>query len=97
MAMGNALSQGATIRECRIVPCHVHYAKIVFQLGNRVPEFEALAARLSAEFGKGFSVRALQQMRKFYVLFLSLNALRSQLTWTHYLLLLQVDNDKARE
>ena len=95
--MGNALSQEATIRECRIVPCHVHYAKIVFQLGNRVPEFESLAARLAAEFGKGFSVRTLYQMRKFYALFPSLNALRSQLTWTHYLLLLQVENDKARE
>ena len=95
--MCNALSQGATIRKCRIVPCHVHYAKIVFQLGNRVPEFESLAARLAAEFGKGFSVRTLYQMRKFYVLFPSLNALRSQLTWTHYRLLLQVDNDRARE
>lgn len=68
-----------------------------FQMGNRVPEFESLAARLAAEFGKGFSVRTLYQMRKFYVLFPSLNALRSQLTWTHYRLLLQVDNDRARE
>lgn len=67
-----------------------------FQLGSRVPEFESLAARLSAEFGKGFSVRTLYQMRKFYILFPSLNALRSQLTWTHYRLLLQVDNDEAR-
>ena len=67
-----------------------------FVLGNRVSELQTLAARLSAEFGKGFSVRALYQMRKFYVLFPSLNALRSQLTWTHYRLLLQVDNDEAR-
>ena len=58
-----------------------------FHLGSRVPEFEFLASRLSAEFGKGFSVRTLYQMRKFYVLFPSLNALRSQLTWTHYRLL----------
>ena len=35
-------------------------------------------------------------MRKFYILFPSLNALRSQLTWTHYCLLLQVDNDDER-
>lgn len=67
-----------------------------FQLGNRVPEFESLATRLASEFGKGFSVRTLYQMRKFYVLFPSLNALRSQLIWTHYRLLLQVDNDEAR-
>ena len=67
-----------------------------FQLGNRVPEFEALSTRLSAEFGKGFSVRTLQQMRKFYLCFPDANALRSRLTWTHYRLLLQVDNDEAR-
>ena len=67
-----------------------------FQLGNRVPEFETLATRLSAEFGKGFSVRTLQQMRKFYLCFPDANALRSRLTWTHYRLLLQVDNEEAR-
>lgn len=67
-----------------------------FQLGNRVPEFETLAIRLSAEFGKGFSVRTLQQMRKFYLCFPDANALRSRLTWTHYRLLLQVENKEAR-
>lgn len=67
-----------------------------FQLGNRVLEFEALATRLSAEFGKGFSVRTLQQMRKFYLCFPDANALRSRLTWTHYRLLLQVENKEAR-
>ena len=67
-----------------------------FQLGNRVPEFAALATRLSAEFGKGFSVRTLQQMRKFYLCFPDANALRSRLTWTHYRLLLQVENEEAR-
>ena len=67
-----------------------------FQLGNRVPEFAALATRLSAEFGKGFSVRTLQQMRKFYLSFPDANALRSRLTWTHYRLLLQVENEEAR-
>ena len=63
---------------------------------HRVPEFETLATRLSAEFGKGFSVRTLQQMRKFYLCFPDANALRSRLTWTHYRLLLQVDNEEAR-
>ena len=67
-----------------------------FQLGNRVLEFEALATRLSAEFGKGFSVRTLQQMRKFYLCFPDANSLRSRLTWTHYRLLLQVENKEAR-
>ena len=45
------------------------------------------------EFGKGFSVRTLQQMKKFYVMFPNTNALRSQLTWAHYRLLLSVENE----
>ena len=36
-------------------------------------------------------------MRKFYVLFPNTNALRSQLTWTHYRALLRVENDAARK
>jgi len=46
--------------------------------------------------GKGFSVRTLQQMKKFYVMFPNTNSLRSQLTWTHYRLLLSVENEQAR-
>ena len=45
---------------------------------------QKLSDKLTAEFGKGFSVRTLQQMKKFYTLFPIVNALRSQLTWTHY-------------
>ena len=35
-------------------------------------------------------------MKKFYVLFPNTNALRSQLTWTHYRALLRVENDDVR-
>ena len=58
---------------------------------------QQLSKRLSQEFGKGFDVRNLQQMKKFYTLFPNTNALRSQLTWTHYRTLLRVENEKARE
>ena len=51
---------------------------------------------LRSEFGSGFSVRSLQQMKKFYLVFPNTNALRSQLTWTHYRSLLRVDNEEAR-
>ena len=58
---------------------------------------QELSNRLTEEFGKGFSVRTLQQMKKFYVTFPNTNALRSQLTWTHYRLLLSVENEQARQ
>ncbi len=55
-----------------------------------------LSERLTQEFGKGFDVRNLQQMKKFYLVFPNTNALRSQLSWTHYRILLQVENEVAR-
>lgn len=56
-----------------------------------------LSERLVKEFGAGFGVRNLQQMKKFYLLFPNTNAVRSQLTWTHYRCLLRVENPEARE
>ena len=43
-----------------------------------------LADKLTEEFGKGFTVRNLQMMRQFYLTFPNANALRSELSWTHY-------------
>ena len=43
-----------------------------------------LADKLTTEFGKGFTVRNLQMMRQFHVTFPNANALRSELSWTHY-------------
>ena len=43
-----------------------------------------LADKLTSEFGKGFSVRNLQMMRQFYLIFPNANALRSELSWTNY-------------
>ena len=57
---------------------------------------QELSSHLTKDFGKGFSVRTLQQMKKFYVMFPNTNELRSQLTWTHYRLLMSVENEQAR-
>jgi hypothetical protein len=56
-----------------------------------------LAAALTAEFGKGFDERNLRNMRAFFQNFPNWNALRSELSWTHYRLLLRVDNSEARQ
>lgn len=57
---------------------------------------EELSRRLSAEFGKVFDRSNLWNMRAFYQTFPILDALRRELTWTHYRLLLRVDNPQAR-
>ena len=56
-----------------------------------------LAQALSHEFGKGFDERNLRNMRAFFQQFPNWNALRSELSWTHYRLLLRVDGADARQ
>jgi predicted nuclease of restriction endonuclease-like (RecB) superfamily len=58
---------------------------------------ESLASRLTAEFGRGFDASNLYKMSLFYRLFPNLDALRPELSWTHYRTLLRVEDAKARE
>lgn len=58
---------------------------------------ENLSKKLSKEFGAGFTIRNLRNMRKFYLLFQNRHAVRTELTWTHYRSLLRVENEKARQ
>lgn len=78
-----------------------------WQIGRHIVEFEQEGARraaygkqllstlakvLTSEFGKGFDERNLRYMRDFYQTFPIWNAVRSELSWTHYRRLLRVDN-----
>lgn len=58
---------------------------------------KSLSKELQPEFGSGFSVRQLELMRQFYKIFPIANALRSQLSWAHYRLLIRIDNQPKRE
>ena len=56
---------------------------------------QSLADHLTAEYGSGYSFRQLNFCRQFYLSFSNMNALRSQLNWTQYRLLLRIgDRDK---
>ena len=55
-----------------------------------------LSERLTAEFGQGYTVRNLQMMRKFYLTFPNANTLCSELSWSHYRLLMRVPDKAAR-
>ena len=58
----------------------------------------SLAEKLKSEGVKGFGRNNLWYMRQFYLKFPEkLHALRGELSWTHYRLLLKVDSDAARE
>ncbi|MCP4105755.1 MAG: DUF1016 domain-containing protein [Desulfobacteraceae bacterium] len=56
-----------------------------------------LSEKLSDEFGKGFDKRNLFYMRQFYLTFPIVNALRSQLSWTHYRLLMKIEDEAERQ
>jgi predicted nuclease of restriction endonuclease-like (RecB) superfamily len=56
-----------------------------------------LSKQLAADFGKGFTVANLKNMRQFYLNFSNGYALRSELSWSHYRLIMRVENEKARQ
>ncbi|MEA3255438.1 MAG: DUF1016 N-terminal domain-containing protein, partial [Candidatus Altiarchaeota archaeon] len=56
-----------------------------------------LSLRLTHEFGKEFNRTNLKYIRQFHLKFPKVNALRAELTWTHYRLLLRVDKEQARQ
>ena len=56
-----------------------------------------ISKELTSEFGKGFDVTNLRKMRQFYQVFPIRDALRLELSWTHYRLLMKVDNTPRRE
>lgn len=56
-----------------------------------------LSVQLTEEFGKGFDASNLRNMRSFYLSFPKCDALSHALSWTHYRLLIRIDNIQARE
>ncbi len=63
--------------------------------GKQIMEY--LSERLTAEFGKGFSIRNLRNMRRFYLAFPIRQTLSAELSWSHYLLLMKVENETERK
>ena len=72
------------------------------QGGNATAEYgsrllEELSKQMTVDFGKGFTVANLKNMRQFYLAFQNRYALRSELSWTHYRLIMRVENEQARQ
>jgi predicted nuclease of restriction endonuclease-like (RecB) superfamily len=83
-----------------------------WEVGRHIVEFEQgglaravygtqllarLAERLTTEFEKGFDASNLQKMRQFYACFPISDAVRPELSWTHYRMLLRVEDASARK
>ncbi len=55
-----------------------------------------LAVQLTQEFGKGFDDRNLRNMRMFYLAFPIYDAMRQQLSWTHYRIISRLETEEKR-
>lgn len=56
-----------------------------------------LSKKIEPEFGSGFSYRQLNRCRQFYRAFPIVSALRTQLNWMQYKLLISIDNPDKRQ
>jgi len=56
-----------------------------------------LSIKLTESYGQGFDESNLRNIRKFYLVFTKRDALRHELSWTHYRHLMRVEKDNARE
>lgn len=57
---------------------------------------DKLSQKLTSEFGKGFSKRNLERMRKFYLLYQNWQTVSAKLSWSHYLELIKIDEEPKR-
>lgn len=99
-------------RGCALRSVDAIQVRTCWEIGRHIVEFEQggsaraeygkrllpkLAESLTAEFGRGFDATNLRHMRGFFLAFPIRDALRRELSWTHYRLLLRVDNTEARQ
>ncbi len=56
-----------------------------------------LSKRLTAEFGKGYTVRNLRAMRQFYMCYPIRHTLCAELSWSHYRVLMRISDKTARD
>jgi len=57
----------------------------------------SLSKELKPDYGTSFSVRQLELSRQFFRIYPIANALRSQLNWTQYRLLIRIEDESKRE
>lgn len=86
--------------------------RMYWELGQRIVEEEQqglsraeygsyllknLAHKLEGEYGSGFSLRQLERARQFYRAYPIASALRSQLNWSQYKMLISIEDKDKRE
>lgn len=107
--IGNLLEQG---RRQAVSAVNTALTMTYWQIGRRIVEFEQkgrikaeygskllkmLSNDLTRKYGRGFSVDNLERMRRVYLMFPKSATVWRKLSWSHYRMLLKVNNKHARE
>jgi len=85
-----------------MVQAYWHIGRIIVeqeQKGKERAEYgkgllKELSKKLIRDYGRGFDESNLRNMRMFYLTFPKCDALRHELSWTHYRLLFRVEKEK---
>ncbi|MCC7004941.1 DUF1016 family protein [Candidatus Nomurabacteria bacterium] len=101
-----------TARQNAVKAVNTELVKANWEIGRHIIEFEQhgheraeygsdLLARLSKDlklrYGKGFGRRNVLDMRRFYLAYQKWQAVPAKLSWTHFVALLGVSDEKARK
>ncbi len=101
----------ASTRERAVRSINLERVVMYWQIGQRIIEEEqhgeeraeygaylikSLSKQLKPEYGSGFSARNLEMMRLFFRTFPKTQTLSAQLSWSHYVLLISLDNEDKR-
>ena len=82
-----------------------------WNIGKKIVEFQGgedkakygdkviseLSKQMTHDFGKGYNISSLKRMRQFYLAFPKGATVRHQLSWSHYRILITIENPKIRE
>jgi len=79
----------------RLIVEHEQNGEARAEYGKQQLQF--LSTQLTGQFGKGFDVTNLRNMRRFYLAFPIRDALRLELGWTHYRSLIRIENPATRK
>ena len=63
--------------------------------GNKL--IAELSKQMTFDFGKGFDERNLRKIRQFYLMYPIWDSVRPELTWTHYRILMRVEEEHIRD
>ena len=90
--------------QSEIVQAYWHIGKMIVEkqggesrakYGDRL--IKELSIKLTEEYGRGFDLTNLKRMRQFFLAFEKGATVRHQLSWSHYKLILSLDDKNARD